>query len=265
VEYLLKNRNNALTLLKGDGDFRSPECIELLKEADIVITNPPFSLFREYVAQLMTYGKKFINIGNTNALTYKEIFKLIKENELRTGYTNFNVGMYFFVPDDWEVYHKIENGRKLVRVSTSCWYTNLDVLKHHAFITLYKHYTPEEYPRYDNYDAIEVSKIAEIPYDWNGAMGVPITFLDKYNPEQFEILGITSGRDEFEAVPTKRYINPKQMNIDGSIANGSKANTRSTLLLSQIPKDIYYTADNADGPLQILYARIVIRRKGVAQ
>ena len=156
VEYLLKNRKNVLTLLKGDGDFRSPECIELLKEADIVITNPPFSLFREYVAQLMKYDKKFIIIGNTNALTYKEMFKLIKENKLQTGYTNFNVGMYFFVPDDWEEYHKIENGRKLVRVSTSCWYTNLDVQKHHDFITLYKHYTPEEYPRYVNYDAIEV-------------------------------------------------------------------------------------------------------------
>jgi len=192
VEYLLKNRENTLTLLKGDGDFRSPECIELLKEADIVATNPPFSLFREYVAQLMEYGKSFIIIGNTNALTYKDIFILIQENKIRTGYTNFNVGMYFYVPDSVEKYHKIKNGRKMVRVSTSCWFTNLEVQKHKAFITLYKQYTPKEYPHYDNYDAIEVSKVAEIPYDYEGAMGVPITFLDKYNPEQFEILGMAS-------------------------------------------------------------------------
>ena len=192
VEYLLKNRENTLTLLKGDGDFRSPECIELLKEADIVATNPPFSLFREYVAQLMEYGKSFIITGNTNALTYKDIFILIQENKIRTGYTNFNVGMYFYVPDSVEKYHKIKNGRKMVRVSTSCWFTNLEVQKHKAFITLYKQYTPKEYPHYDNYDAIEVSKVAEIPYDYEGAMGVPITFLDKYNPEQFEILGMAS-------------------------------------------------------------------------
>ena len=191
VEQLLKNEENSLTLLKGDGDFRSPECIELLKEADIVATNPPFSLFREYVAQLMEYGKSFIIIGNTNALTYKDIFILIQENKIRTGYKNFNVGMYFYVPDSVEKYHKIENGRKMVRVST-CWFTNLEVQKHKAFITLYKQYTPKEYPHYDNYDAIEVSKVAEIPYDYEGAMGVPITFLDKYNPEQFEILGMAS-------------------------------------------------------------------------
>ena len=130
VEYLLKSEKNTFTLLNGDGDFRSEECIELLKHADIVATNPPFSLFRDYIATLVEYDKKFIVIGNTNALTYKETFKLIKENKLRTGYTNFNVGMYFYVPDTWEKYHKIENGRKLVRVSTSCWFTNLEVKKH---------------------------------------------------------------------------------------------------------------------------------------
>jgi hypothetical protein len=188
VEYLLKHRNNALTLLEGDGDFRSDECIELLKEADIVVTNPPFSLFREYVAQLVEYEKKFIIIGNTNALTYKEIFKLIKDDKLRTGYTNFNVGMYFYVPEYWENYHKIEDGRKMVRVSTSCWFTNLDVKKHKEFITLFKQFNAEEYSHYDNYDAINVDKVSEIPYDYDGAMGVPITFLDKYNPEQFEVI-----------------------------------------------------------------------------
>jgi hypothetical protein len=188
VQNLIRNRKNTLTLLKGNGDFRSDESIELLKEADIVVTNPPFSLFREYVPQLVEYDKKFIIIGNTNALTYKEIFKLIKENKIKTGYTNFNVGMYFFVPENWDEYHKVEDGRKMVRVSTSCWFTNLEVKKHKEFITLYKHFTDEEYPHYDNYDAINVNKVADIPYDFSGAMGVPITFLDKYNPDQFEII-----------------------------------------------------------------------------
>jgi len=177
----------------GTGDFRSEECIELLKEADIVVTNPPFSLFREYLAQLMEYNKKFLIIGNTNAITYKEIFKLIKDNKLRTGYTNFNVGMFFIVPDDWEHFHHIdENGKKIARVSTSCWFTNLEVEKHKKDITLYKKYTPEEYPKYDNYDAIEVSKTADIPIDYDGVMGVPITFLDKFNPDQFEIIGMSA-------------------------------------------------------------------------
>jgi len=190
VASLLKNKKNILTRLKGDGDFRSPECVELLKEADIVVTNPPFSLFREYIAQLMEYDKKFVIIGNTNALTYKEIFKLIKEDKLRTGYTNFNVGMYFYVPDNWENYHKIEKGRKMVRVSTSCWFTNLDVQNHKRSIDLYKKYSPEEYPKYDNYNAIEVSTFTDIPMDYDGIMGLPITFLDKHNPDQFEIIGI---------------------------------------------------------------------------
>lgn len=205
-----------VTPLLENGDFRSPECIELLRQADVVITNPPFSMFREYVAQLVEYEKKFIIIGNTNSLTYKEIFKLIKENKLRTGYTNFNVGMYFVVPDHWEDYHRIENGRKLVRVSTSCWFTNLEVQKHKEFIKLYKRYTPMEYPKYDNYDAIEVSRVAEIPMDYDGAMGVPITFLDKYNPEQFEILSSNDFRVN-QDIPFKEHglIKDKDSAING--------------------------------------------------
>jgi len=190
VELLLKNGKNTLTLLNGDGDFRSPECIEMLKEADIVVTNPPFSLFREYVAQLVEYGKQFLIIGNTNAITYRETFKLIKENKLFLGYTNFNVGMYFFVPDYWEKFHKIENGRKMVRVSTSCWFTNLDVKKRHETLTLYKKYSPKDYRQYENFDAINSDKVSDIPIDYDGIIGVPITFLDKHNPEQFEIVGI---------------------------------------------------------------------------
>jgi hypothetical protein len=177
-------------VLKENGDFRSQECINLLEQSDIVCTNPPFSLFREYVSLLENSKKKFLIIGNTNALSYKEIFKLFQQDKMRTGYTNFNVGMYFLVPDDWEDFHKVnEHGQKLVRVSTSCWYTNLYVSKHHERMTLYKKYDAKEYPRYDNFDAIEVGRAAEIPMDWPGIMGVPITFLDKYNPEQFEIIG----------------------------------------------------------------------------
>ena len=178
-----------MTQMISDGDFRNQECIKLLNESDIVVTNPPFSMFREYVAQLMGYDKKFIIIGNTNSMTYKEIFKLFKENKILTGYTNFNVGMFFIVPDDWEKFHHIdENGNKIVRVSTSCWFTNLEVEKHKENIILYRKYNPEEYPKYDSYNAINVNKVSDIPMDYKGAMGVPITFLDKYNPEQFEIL-----------------------------------------------------------------------------
>ena len=185
---IITSKDIIKTKLKQNGDFRSPECIELLKESDIVITNPPFSLFREYVSQLMEYKKDFIIIGNTNALTYQEVFRYIKEDKIRTGYTNFNVGMYFFVPDWYEKFHKILDGRKMVRVSTSCWFTTLPVKKHKEHIVLYKNYTPEEYPKFDNYDAINVNKVAEIPMDYYDLMGVPITFLDKYNPEQFKVV-----------------------------------------------------------------------------
>jgi len=204
VEYLLKHDKNIAIPLEGSGDFRSKECVEILKEADIVVTNPPFSLFREFVAQLVEYEKKFLIIGNTNAITYKEIFKLIKEDKSRTGYTNFNVGMFFVVPDDWEKFHHIdENGKKIARVSTSCWFTNLEVKKHKDDLILYKTYkgNEEEYPKYDNYDAIEVSRLANIPIDYKRVMGVPITFVDKYNPEQFEILGMAlSARYNVEVV-----------------------------------------------------------------
>jgi len=195
VEYLLKHDKNIVTPLEGSGDFKSKECLEILEEADIVVTNPPFSLFRQYVAKLVEYDKKYLIIGNTNAITYKEIFKLIKEDKIRTGYTNFNVGMFFVVPDDWEKFHHIDkNGKKIARVSTSCWFTNLEVKKHKEDLILYKTHkgNEEEYPKYDNYHGIEVSKVANIPIGYKGVMGVPITFVDKYNPEQFEILGMSA-------------------------------------------------------------------------
>ncbi|GAB6394049.1 MAG: putative adenine-specific methylase [Bacteroidales bacterium] len=189
--------------LKGDGDFRSPEGIELLKQSDIVVTNPPFSFFREYVAQLIEYEKKFLIIGNKNAITYKEIFKLIKENKMWIGKTPMGTDMLFDVPEDYskkliaekkeDSSYKIVNGVVKGRAQ-AVWFTNLDHTKRHENLILYKTYTPEEYPKYDNYDAIEVSKTVDIPLDYDGVMGVPITFLDKYNPEQFEILGMDDHR-----------------------------------------------------------------------
>ena len=196
VEQLLRQDANVATPLDGDGDFRSEECVSLLKEADVIVTNPPFSLFREYVAQVTEYSKKFLIIGNTNALTYKEIFTLFEKDSIRTGYTNFNVGMFFMVPNDWEKFDHIdENNNKIARVSSSCWFTNLEVAKHRQEITLYKKYTPEEYQKYDNYNAINVDKYTDIPYDYDGVIGVPITFMDKYNPDQFEIVKFRKGDD----------------------------------------------------------------------
>ncbi|MDR3327742.1 MAG: adenine-specific methyltransferase EcoRI family protein, partial [Prevotellaceae bacterium] len=180
--------------LKGDGDFRSEECIELLKQADIVVTNPPFSLFREYVAQLVEYDKKILIIGNVNAASYKECFQLIKENKLWLGASIHSGDREFAVPDDYPLnaagYRIDENYKKYIRVKGVRWFTNLDYDERHEDLILYKIYNPEEYPKYDNYDAINVDKTADIPCDYSGVMGVPITFLDKYNPEQFEIKGI---------------------------------------------------------------------------
>lgn len=177
--------------LKGDGDFRSQESIELLRQADIVVTNPPFSLFREYVAQLVEYDKKFIIVGHQNALTYKEIFPLIKENKMWLGY-GFRGGASHFINNHYEDYATATDRKEgMIRVSGVVWYTNLDIAKRHEDLRLYKQYSPEEYPKYDNYEAIEVSKTKDIPIDYSGVMGVPITFMDKYSPIQFEILGAT--------------------------------------------------------------------------
>jgi hypothetical protein len=192
--------------LKEDGDFRSNECINLLKESDIVITNPPFSLFREYVDLLMEHNKKFLIIGNTNAITYKNIFKYIKENKIWTGVSTFNQGLFFIVPDNLPC-QKIENGKRLVRVSSVCWYTNLEHQKQNDTLILTERYSPEKFQKYDNYDAIEVSTWKNIPKDYNGIMGVPITFLDKYNPKQFEILGTSDNGiidDKYKITPGLR-------------------------------------------------------------
>jgi hypothetical protein len=227
VELFLKRNKAARIALKGNdehpgGDFRSPECVALLKEADVVVTNPPFSLFREYVAQLVEHRKKFLIIGNTNAITYKEIFPLIKDNRLWLGSTNFNVGMFFEVPVHWKHFHHVDEGtgRKIARVSTSCWYTNLDHGRRHQPLNLMtmadnlrfsKNLKGKAaYDRYDNYDAIEVGTYKEIPSDYNGVMGVPVTFLDKHNPDQFEIVGTLESSDPDNPYRTRWYSGQDQ-------------------------------------------------------
>lgn len=189
-----------VTELKGDGDFRSEECVELLKQADVVVTNPPFSLFREYVAQLVEYGKQFLIIGNMNAITYKEIFPLIKDNKIWLGVSIKSGDRKFYVPDNYPLNASgcgiDENGKRFIRVKGVRWFTNIEDANCNKPLDLYKKYNPKEYPKYDNYDAINVDKASDIPCDYDGVMGVPITFLDKYCPTQFEIVGLTSSSRE---------------------------------------------------------------------
>ena len=220
-----KNGNNlpdpeeiGIKPLKGDGDFRSKESIDLLTQADIVVTNPPFSLFREYVAQLIEHDKKFIIIGSQNAVTYKEIFSLIRENKIWLG--NNSGDMEFKVPDYYEErstrYRKDETGQKWRSMGNICWFTNLDISKRHQDLILYKTYNTDDYPTFDNYDAINVNKVAEIPMDYKQAMAVPITFLDKYNPKQFEIISSNDIRKN-EKIPFKEHglIKDKDGTING--------------------------------------------------
>ena len=197
VEWLIKNGKNVLTKLEGDGDFRSAECVALLKESDIVVTNPPFSLFREYVAQLVQYGKKFLIIGNLNAMHYKEIFSLFKENKMWLGASIHSGDRKFTVPGNYPLDAAgcgiDENGQRFIRVKGVRWFTNLDYKKRHDEFVYTRRYNPVDYPRYENLDAIDVSESKAIPEDWSGLMGVPDTFLDIYNPSQFEIVGLGAG------------------------------------------------------------------------
>ena len=239
-----KNGNNVPDLeeigirkLRGNGDFRSEESVELLEQADIVVTNPPFSLFREYVTQLIENDKKFLIVGNQNAITYKEVFNLIVENKVWLGYKNGD--MAFKVPDHYEPretrYWEDDDGQKWRSLGNACWFTNLDISKRHEEVILYKTYTPKDYPTYANYDAIEVGKTKDIPMDYYGAMGVPVTFLDKYNPDQFEIIG------------SSRTLGKPMSEIaeKGSYQQGG-------------PR---FYLDNGNGTYRRLYDRIVIRKR----
>ena len=194
VRYLLQNDKNVLSILRT-GDFRDPECIALLQQADIVVTNPPFSLFREYIGQLMEFEKKFLIVGNQNAITYKEVFPLIKENKVWLGYGFKGGAAHFFSPYE-DIATAGDHKKDMIRVSGVNWFTNLEIPKRNEGMDLVCRYSPEEYPAYDNYKAINVDKTSDIPCDYEGVMGVPITFLDKYNPEQFEIIKFRKGDDE---------------------------------------------------------------------
>ncbi len=232
VELLLKLDANVTTPLDGDGDFRGDQCVELLKESDIVVTNPPFSLFREYVEQLSTHEKQFLILGNQNAVKYNFVFKLIKENKVWLGYDNGGT-KWFQVPDDYDI--KTESRKKIVdgvqyfSMGSIVWFTNLETTKRHETLTLYRKYTPEEYATYDNYDAINVGRYIDIPHDFDGPMGVPITFLGKFNPDQFEILGIFDDKREksdafIQGAPT--YVDEQHKKYVGPVINGKALYTR---------------------------------------
>lgn len=240
IAELFKSGENQLTELNGDGDFRSEECIELLKRSDIVVTNPPFSMFREYVSQLIEYEKKFIVIGNVNAIKYQEIFPLFKDNLIWLGASIHSGDRAFFVPDDYPLDAAScgvdeESGRKYIRVKGVRWFTNLDIRQRHDELILVRRYNETDYPKYINYNAIEVSKTADIPCDYPGLMGVPITFMDKYNPDQFEIIG-------------------SSQQLIREISDDIKEKAR----YSQI--GCFYL-DNLDGTYRKMYDRFVIRNK----
>lgn len=234
------------TPLEGNGDFRNKECLDLLDECDIVVTNPPFSLFREYVAMLMEHEKKFLIIGNKNAITYKEFFPLLKDNKVWIGGTNVKE---FLQPDG-----------SIKKFGNIGWFTNLDVAKRHEKLILWKKYTPEEYPKYDNYDAINVDKVSEIPCNYDGVMGVPITFLDSYNPEQFEILGYTAKDMGVDCI--KFYENLEQ-SLDGKPfeRNMKSARFSPMIVYEEKPSKTCYRASNVDGYMLKTYGRILIRKK----
>jgi len=264
--------------LDGDGDFRSKEVTKLRDEANIIITNPPFSLFREFLAWIIDGNKDFLIIGNMNAITYKEVFPLIKETKLWLGATHFNKGMYFYVPDDFvysETYkfEREQNSKKVNRVAGVCWYTNLDHGRRHQALPLMtmednlkfsKHKEirgKKAYDKYDNYDAIEVPFTDAIPSDYDGIMGVPITFLDKFNPDQFEILGATQRGCHDEVPDTRKYDDYWEMTQKGirTGSSGSKTNENANLLGNDGKKNYFI---NMEGRvIQSAYQRIFIRHK----
>jgi hypothetical protein len=274
VKQLKVNKYNEWTPLEGDGDFRSDECIKLLKQSDIVVTNPPFSLFREYVKQLFDYNKKFVIIGNMNAITYKEIFPLIKANKLWLGATGNGSDMVFAVPNGSEI---AESDRQkaarlgyvgdYTRLGNSCWFTNLDHGRRHKPLPLMtradiiKFSTKKSFEKYDNYKAIEVSQVKNIPSDYDGVMGVPISFLDKYNPDQFEILGATQRGCHDEVPDTKKYDDYWEVRQDGKKtgSSGGKTNENANLVGNDGKKN--YFINTKGRIIQSAYQRIFIRHK----
>lgn len=233
-----------INYFEGDGDFRSRECIELLKQADIVVTNPPFSLFREYVAQLMKYEKKFVIVGHQNAISYKEIFPLIQRNRIWLGY-GFNGGAAHFYSKYEDKATAGDHKEGMIRVSGVVWFTNLEIDKRHEDLILFKNYNPDEYPKFENYDAINVNVTANIPLDYYGVMGVPVTFMTKYNPDQFEIIGLGIANLGLEA-GVKPY-KPEHKKYRKEIQKRGA-----------VDGDLYMIKD---GVVEVPYTRILIRRK----
>lgn len=250
VAELFVSGENQLTELEGDGDFRSAECLALLDESDIVVTNPPFSLFREFVNVLIQREKHFIILGNVNAITYKEFFPLIRDNKVWIGASIHSGDRKFYVPDDYPLNASgcgmDEDGRRFIRVKGVRWYTNLDIRQRHEEMILVKHYNPEEYPRYENFDAINVDKTSNIPCDFDGVMGVPITFMDKYSPDQFEIIGLGIANLGL-GIGVKPY-KPEH-----------KSYRKEVQKRGAVDGDLYMLDENGN-PI-VPYARVIIRNK----
>ena len=258
LRLLLKTKKNTRRRLYGDefypaGDFRSKESVALLQQVDIVVTNPPFSLFREYIAQLEEFRKKYIIWGSENALSYREVFSLLKDNKVWIGYTA-NATKVFRIPIyykkfDKKITEKMNDGNKYCRVSSITVYTNLDIKKRNEYLNVYKEYCPEEYPKYDNYDAINVNKVLEIPYDYDGVMGVPVSFLNSYNPNQFEIVGLGYGKlaKQIGITPIgKEFLALYKQ-------QGNKGN--------YVPNNVLCCYIDNNGKAKIPYARVLIRKK----
>lgn len=253
IDFLLKTDANTVTPLTGSGDFRSEESIELLKESDVIVTNPPFSLFREFVAQLIEHEKKFLILGNMNAITYKETWPLIENDLMWLGVTRTGTGqMWFRVTDDApeKTGQKIEDGVRYQTVGSSAWFTNMDHSRRHEKLPVFRRYSddPTKYPKYENYDAINVDKVTDIPVDYEGMMGVPITFLGKHNPEQFEIVGMT------------RFVENDGMSkefVDAYYASGQTGQ-----ITPGHPDAAYY---DINGRPVVPYRRIFIKNKEVAK
>ena len=268
AQQLKVNKHNEWMSLDGDGDFRSEECINLLKQSDIVATNPPFSLFREYLKQLMDYKKNFVIIGNMNAITYKEVFPLIKDNKIWLGAgKNDGRNVWYQVPDSYKKFHKEEDGKKYAFVAGTIWFTNLDHGRRHQPLPLMtkaeviKFGTKKPFEKYDNYNAIEVSFVKYIPSDYSGVMGVPISFLSKYNPDQFEILGATQRGCHDEVPDTKKYNDYWEVRQNGKKtgSSGRKTNENANLVGNDGKKN--YFINNKGRIIQSAYQRIFIRHR----
>lgn len=285
----IDHKDIEFSYMEEDGDFRSEEVTKLRDEADFIITNPPFNtLFHEFFSWVIESGKQFLFIASINSLKYKDVFPYIKDNRVWTGTGMGRWISGFIVPEDYDLHgtetRQEDNGRKIVATNSCLWLTNIDHGKRHEPLVLMtmadnlKYNKPllkklkkdygddSKYPMYDNYNALVVPLTEAIPDDYDGIMGVPITFLDKYNPDQFEILGMTSGRKEFDsrAWPTKRYVGAIQHNKDGTTTNGSKTNTSGCVIIDNTD-EVYYSADNADGFLTVVYTKFLIKRKRVGE